>query len=193
MFRIVRRKPSSRVPIAPEMSGPPSTRDVADAWKTLSLVNEWIRHSDAKAGIALAFVGALATMLFNLVGDFHERSAGFDVLVFSTCFLLLVGGILCGWTLTPRVRDTQEVPESTPNRLFFVSIAREYNRREYREALNRLTLMSDSLLEDLADQIHANARISTIKSRCAKWAIRAVLSAALCVALIAAIVGMNTR
>lgn len=33
-------------------------------------VNEWIRHSDAKAGVTLVFIGVLGTMLFNLVREF---------------------------------------------------------------------------------------------------------------------------
>ena len=33
------------------------------------MVNEWIRHSDAKASVTLAFTGVMATMTYNLAKD----------------------------------------------------------------------------------------------------------------------------
>lgn len=75
------------------------------AWKTLALMNEWIRHSDAKAGVTLAFAGVMATTTFNLAKDFTPRSVVFDSLVVIACILLICTGALCGWTLTPRVKD----------------------------------------------------------------------------------------
>ena len=51
------------------------------AWKLLGLVNEWIRHSDAKAGVTLAFTGVLGAMAFNLAKDFEQRSFLFDSVV----------------------------------------------------------------------------------------------------------------
>ncbi len=163
------------------------------AWKLLSLVNEWIRHSDAKAGVTLAFVGVLGTMLFNLVREFTQRSPIFDVVVVAACALLVLTAALCGWTLTPRVNDKDAAPEAI-NRVFFASIARHFrgDRPGYTEVLGTLTADPRELVRDLADQVHANAKIATLKAKYVKWAIRSALAAGACGAAVAIIVGIES-
>lgn len=162
------------------------------AWKLLSLTNEWIRHSDAKAGVTLAFTGALGTMLFNLASDFAARSAFFDVTVVLAGVLLALTALFCGLTLTPRIKDTDADPEVI-NRLFFASITRHFQDRrpEYAEVLGALTNSPTELVRDLADQIHANARIATVKAEFATRAIRAALVAGVAVAIVAVIIGVT--
>lgn len=176
----------------PSHAGRPTPPDPDHAWKTLSLVNEWIRHSDAKAGVTLAFTGALGAMLFSLVGGFTARSLLFDSVVVAGCALLLLTAALCAWTLTPRVNDRDADPESI-NRLFFASISRHFQgeRLRYTEVFSTLTSDPHELVKDLADQIHANAKIATLKARYAKWAIRSALMAGVCVATVALVVGID--
>ena len=163
------------------------------AWKALSLVNEWIRHSDTKAGVTLAFTGVLATMTFNLVKDFASRSTLFDVFVAVACTLLVLTGALCGWTLTPRVND-KDADHEVINRLFFVSISRNFNgkRQQYIDVLHTLTANPTELTRDLADQVHANARIASVKATSAKWAIRSALATGAAVAAIAIFIVTRT-
>ena len=160
------------------------------AWKTLALMNEWIRHSDAKAGVTLAFTGVMATTTFNLAKDFSSRTALFDTLVVIACFLLLMTGAMCGWTLTPRVKD-KDADRDVINRLFFASIDRNFRgkRQEYSEVLHTLTSNPVELTKDLADQIHVNARIATVKATAAKWAIRCAHVAGAAIADLAHVVG----
>lgn len=162
------------------------------AWKALALVNEWIRHSDAKAGVTLAFTGVLGTMTFNLAKGFEPRSAAFDILVIIACTLLVLTGALCGWTLTPRVND-KDADRDAINRLFFASISRNFNgkRRQYSDVLHTLTANPAELTRDLADQIHANAKIATVKARFAKWAIRSALATGAAVAALAIVMGVT--
>jgi len=166
--------------------------DPDHAWKLLSLVNEWIRHSDAKAGVTLAFTAFLGTALFNLVRDFTERNFLFDVSVVLGCTSLLAAAALCTLTLTPRVNDRDADPEAI-NRLFFSSIAKHFKgqRPRYKEVLSTLTADSSELIADLADQIHANAKIATVKARWVKWAMRAALVAGGCTGLTAALIGIE--
>jgi len=181
--------PASEPKRSPAVGAPP---DPDHAWKALSLVNEWIRHSDAKAGVTLAFTGALGAMLFNLVRESTTRSFPYDVVVIAgCCFLLLTAG-LCAWTLTPRVNDRDADPESI-NRLFFASISRHFKgeRLRYTEVISTLTSDPRELVKDLADQIHANARIATLKAKYAKWAIRSALISGACVAAVALIIGVD--
>lgn len=166
--------------------------DPDHAWKTLALMNEWIRHSDVKAGVTLAFTGVMATTTFNLAKDFTPRTAVFDSAVVIACLLLTFTGALCGWTLTPRLKD-KDVDRDAINRLFFVSIHRNFRgkRQEYREALRTLSSDPVELTKDLADQIHVNARIATIKATAAKWAIRCALAAGAAIAFLAFVVGVT--
>lgn len=166
--------------------------DPDHAWKALALVNEWIRHSDAKAGVTLAFTGVLGTMTFNLAKDFEARSPTFDVLVVVACALLALTGGLCGWTLTPRVNDNDAARDAI-NRLFFASISRNFKgkREEYADVLHTLTANPVELTRDLADQIHANARIATVKAQFAKWAVRSALAAGGTIAALAIVIGIT--
>lgn len=163
------------------------------AWKTLSLVNEWIRHSDAKAGVTLAFTGVLATIVFNLVKDYDRRSTTFDVFAVIACSLLALTATLCGWALTPRVNDRDADPVSI-NRLYFGSISHHFKgkRLEYSNVLSTLTADPSELIKDLAAQIHANAKIATTKARAAKWAIRSALATGAVVAALAITVGVSS-
>ncbi|WP_114856563.1 Pycsar system effector family protein [Brachybacterium sp. YJGR34] len=155
-------------------------------------MNEWIRHSDAKAGVTLAFTGVLATMTFNLVKDFQPRDAMFDAVTVAACVLLVLTAALCAWTLTPRLKD-RDTDNEAINRLFFASIDRHFRgeRKRYSEVLRTLTADPVELVADLADQIHANARIATVKATCARWAIRSALAAGAAVALLAVLVGIT--
>ncbi|MFC4630532.1 Pycsar system effector family protein [Promicromonospora alba] len=155
-------------------------------------MNEWIRHSDAKAGVTLAFTGVMATTTFNLAKDFTHRSAVFDSLVVIVCLLLITTGAFCGWTLTPRVKD-KDVARDAINRLFFASIDRNFRgkRQEYSEVLHTLTSDPVELTKDLADQIHVNARIATVKATAVKWAIRCALAASATIAALALVIGIT--
>lgn len=162
------------------------------AWKTLALMNEWIRHSDAKAGATLAFTGVMATILFNLTNDFAPRTVVFDSLVAIACLLLICTGTLCGWTLTPRLKDT-DANRDAINSLFFASIDQNFRgrRQEYSEVLQTLTSDPVELTKDLADQVHANARIATVKADAAKWAIRFALASGATIAILALVIGIT--
>lgn len=177
-------------PHDPPTPASPTEPNPDHAWKTLALMNEWIRHSDAKAGVTLAFTGALATMTFNLAKDFEDRNLFFDALVLVVCLLLVVTGCLCGWTLTPRVKN-KEVGQAGVNLLFFMSIEHSFRhkRRQYSDELRILTSDHTQLTRELADQIHANARIATVKSNTVAWAIRSALGVGVAVAALATIVG----
>lgn len=162
------------------------------AWKLLSLVNEWIRHSDSKAAITLAFTGAMATLLFNLARTIETRTPFVDVLVVASCVLVATTGGLCGLTLTPRVDDKDADPQAI-NRIFYVSIATNYRGRrpEYKDVLHTLSANPAELIRDLADQIHANSKIATTKALFAKWAIRSGLAAGLAIAITAAVIELS--
>lgn len=66
----------------------PKTPNPEHAWRTLVLMNEWIRHSDAKAGVTLALAGVLGTMVSNLSEEIREWTRFSASVVIITCFSL---------------------------------------------------------------------------------------------------------
>ena len=80
------------------------------------------------------------------------------------------------------------------NRLFFASISRHFkgDRPRYGAVLETLTSDPRELVRDLADQIHANATIATLKAKYAKWAIRSALASGAAVAALATTIGITS-
>jgi Family of unknown function (DUF5706) len=189
-------RPRNRRAIPPTLADPGPAEAVATVnaehgWKLLSLVNEWIRFADAKAGATLAFAGAMGTLLFNLVKNLTQTGCLLDVTVVATCVLLFAAVLLAGWAIAPRMKDKDVVPD-TISRLFFASIAKTYKgkRVEYRDEVKRLTTDTESLVLELADQIHANAGIATTKTQRVTWAVRSALASGVLLAIVTIQVGL---
>ena len=161
--------------------------DPEHAWKLLSLVNEWIRHADAKATVTLAFTGALGTLLYNMVKSLASTDPWENGVTIVAALALLGAGVLAGVTLTPRTRTKNHGEPPRVNRLYFAHITDHFgdSRSAYRDVLRALTVAPDDLTGDIADQIHANAEIATIKNKVVTWAIRCVLLAGVSVGTLA--------
>lgn len=155
------------------------------AWKALSVTNEWIRHADSKAAVTLAFAGATATIVFNLVNGHTPGTCSLKVFACLSALAIVAAVISAGCALLPRVNRRRHGSRKTPgetlpsndtvNLLFFGDVYRNYAESlpSYREDLVGLTSERTKLTEQIADQIHANARIAAVKFR---WANRAIAS-----------------
>ena len=173
------------------------------AWKVLSITNEWIRHADAKTGVTLAFAGATATMLFNLLNrQGTVRTPGLWIASLIGVAAIMCTTVSAGLALIPRVKPRKVGGEEggsatgsqeVMNLLFFGDVQRVYadDRPTYREVLGTLTTDPERLTGQVADQIHANAHIATQKFRWADRAIRFELVAALAVGATALLVAMG--
>jgi hypothetical protein len=147
------------------------------------VTNEWIRHADTKTGVTLAFVGATATALFNLVKDEDHWTALLAAAV-GACGLSLVvsAGFAC-LALFPRIKGrvpkSDEPDEDAVNLLFFGDIAGHYaqDRPTYLQVLSTLTGNPTRLTRQIAAQIHENAHIATTKFRYVNRSITAELIA----------------
>lgn len=157
------------------------------AWKVLSLVNEWIRHADSKAGVTLGFTGVMATMTYNLAraADFTSVLAVTTLLVAG--ILLIATGFLCAFTLIPRT-DDDDIPQEEKSRIFFGSVTSNFTRSQYRLELSKLIGDSDQLVREIADQIHTNSTIASVKSRFARRAVATALLSGLAVIAFAIVV-----
>ncbi|MGO1291806.1 MAG: Pycsar system effector family protein [Brevibacterium linens] len=167
--------------------------DPDNAWNTLHLMQDMIRHSDVKAGVALAFVGALATITFDLTRVDSDPSNLSIAIIGLTCALLIASGVLCGLTLSPRLIAPNDDSHAV-NHLFFIDISTRFRGQpnEFASEFSSLIRDRDRLVIEIAQEIHANAQIATVKSRWVKRAIRTALAAAGMVAILAIQVGIST-
>lgn len=181
--------------------------DPDQAWKSLNLVNDWIRHADAKVGATLAVSGVSAAMLYNLVRGQHNP--GF--LLSSAAVIAGVATGLAGGSaalaLMPRLaletkftqwRSCRDVameelgPRDDPvNLLFFSNVAKQYDgdAPSYIELLCALTADREKLTRQIAHQVHANATVAHRKFIWADRAIRLIVIALLVLAIVAVMIG----
>lgn len=194
--------------IAPEDSPQPD-----QAWKALGLVNDWIKHADAKVGATLAFSGAVAVMLFNLVKNQDEPSWPLSFASVLCAAAVVGAGGSAALALMPRlsiatrwnkraarqaagpvtVSAAAEVKEDPVNLLFFSDIARGYDgdSPSYVEILRSLTSDSERLTRQIAHQVHANATVAHRKFAWADRAIKFLALSLMLVAVVGTIVGLK--
>jgi hypothetical protein len=183
------------------------------AWKALSLVNDWIKHADAKVGATLAVSGVIAVMLYNLVKDQHQPGCALSLFTVLCAAAVVLAGGSASLALMPRLaivskweqRAVRRVakaasvvapdePQEDPiNLLFFSNIAKEYDRDgpTYVEVLSSLTSDRERLTRQIAHQVHANATVAHRKFTWADRAIRSLVVALALLGVVAVIVGLR--
>jgi hypothetical protein len=156
----------------PDVESDPDVRpdpEPDQAWKALSLVNDWIRHAETKTAGTLAATGVAAGVLYNLVRGWDGISAVGAFFAF-VCGIALVGSaVFCAITFAPRlrVRKRRGEPEDLSNRLFFKHIALSFkgDAPSYAQVLATLTSDPHELTRQIAHQVHANAGVAHAKFR----------------------------
>jgi hypothetical protein len=147
------------------------------AWKMLSLVNDWIKHAETKAAGTIAASGISAGVLYNLLKDLTDPGKWIEVPAAICGVLVSIAGLAAAWALRPRLWSREE-PTSN---LYFDHIARRHGRREggaaYGETVRALSAADAKLVGEIAGQIWANARVARAKYRWANIGLSAVLLA----------------
>jgi len=174
----------------PEVEGVVEVADPDQAWKALTLVNDWIKHAEAKTGASLAVAGVTGGVLYNLVKDQHDPGPALWTAAVVCGVAVLAAGTASALALMPRLRlsRTEEEPVS---RLFFSHIARKYKNDSpsYVEVLRTLTCQPEEVTRQIAHQVHANAVVAQRKFFWANWAVRALVVALAAAGVVAVIVG----
>jgi hypothetical protein len=117
---------------------PPGHREFL--WQTHRYTNEYIRFSDAKSGIAIAFSLAALGALYE-TGSFEALVAApirqwttYDQWVAAATVLLVFAGLSAGWSIRPRLSNKQ--PRGF---IFWESVRAHESETEYHAALARQT------------------------------------------------------
>ncbi len=178
------------------------------AWKTLALVNDWLRHSEAKAAACLAVDGVMAGLLYSLAHQEGDTRWGLTVTVATTAIALFASGVCCAFALVPRTWSAGGQATTTfhhhinlnyPNpmdqrvlpRLWEglptapLQHLRELDETEsraglaaYQQDLLSLTRSPDRVISELGTHIWANSRIAGVKYLWVGYATIAALAAA---------------
>ena len=178
------------------------------AWKTLALVNEWLRHSEAKAAACLAVDGVMAGLLYSLVQQVHGAEWWLTVAVATTAIAVFASGVCSAMALVPRTwsagghatttfhhhinltypnpTDTRVLPRlweglpTAPKQRL-----RELDESEsragltaYQQDLLSLTSSPERVISELGAHIWANSRIAGVKFLWVGYATISALAAA---------------
>ena len=183
-------------PTESQPQSPERLPDPDQAWKALSLVNDWIRHAEAKATATLAAAGVTGGVLYNLVHSQTHLSLALDIVATINVVTIIASAGSAVMALVPRltVRKAKPVrantravsqaptsgapiPEDPVNLLFFRDIARRYrgDAPTYTQVLSTLTSDPTKLTEYIGHQVHAN---SDVAHRKYGWANRAAVNLA---------------
>lgn len=142
------------------------------AWKTLTLVIDWIKQAETKAAATLAAAGVVGGVLYNLIKDESDPSWPLALASVLTGLGVIVAGICAGATFWPRLRHREE-PGSP---LFFHHIARKHAApTDYIAELSFLTGQAETLVKEIAEQVFWNSKVAHRKYQCASLAIKALL------------------
>ncbi len=157
--------------------------EAAEAWNAVGLVNEWVRHAEAKAATTLAASGVLSGVLYNLVKDQVGIGWTLKIAAPASASLIIVAAVCATVALWPRLRS-KDTPTSS---LYFDHIARRHphSSKAYIDELKALVANPSQLLEELGQQVWANARVARKKYFWAGWALVTLLGAALALAAVA--------
>ncbi|GAB1817683.1 Pycsar system effector family protein [Herbidospora sp. RD11066] len=141
-----------------------------DAWRALTLVIDWIKHAESKAGLTLAAAGAIGGILYALINGEKNASVGFVVAVIVTTVLLLISVACSAMVLRPRTRATAD-PSSL---LFYRHVAARYGKRPdaFTDDFGALIRDPDALLREVATQVWTNSLVADSKYR---WSSRSVV------------------
>jgi len=151
-------------------------------WDVFRTVNEFVRFSDTKAAIILAFAGGSAAFLSARADILHDiiRAHKVDGWGLTLYFAILVYLFALFFTVLAALRSVWPAlggVEEERSLIFFRHIAEDFKgkHREYAKALGDLD--DQSLAGQLAQQICANAAIATNKFHLVARAVRGLVVA----------------
>jgi hypothetical protein len=196
-------------PSAPSRQATPTgpTCDPDQAWKALTLVNDWVKHAETKSAATLAATGVSGGVLYNLVQQQRDPSLAVTIVGGICGAAIFLAGLFALLALTPRTNPLgglrKQPPTSTAsddegqedpvNLLFFGDITRRYgdDSPTYAEVLGALTSNPEELTRHIARQVHANAGVAHSKYEWAGRAIWALAVALISLAGVAVLVGQR--
>lgn len=150
---------------------------VTNAWNLLSLINDWVRHAEAKLNLVFTFLGVMLAGLItlSLSAEFSSHCA---VVTYTVAVVSVVLGItFAGIGALPRLREASrargEKSAGAGNLLYYADIDAKYGKKVglYISNTSQLLGDDDELTAQILQQVHSNSKVAVDKY---KWIRRAV-------------------
>ncbi|WP_436532787.1 Pycsar system effector family protein [Actinoplanes sp. HUAS TT8] len=169
MATVFRRRHAQTPPV-PEVRPEPTPED---AWRTLGLVVEWIKHAETKATATLASAGVAGGLLYTLINT-ADRPGGALIVVASICAAAITVAAVAGaMAILPRLGSRG----GHSGLIFYRSITDRFGTDAdgFTTAYTELVADRPALLAELTRQIWSNANVATRKYRALNVAVLALL------------------
>jgi hypothetical protein len=177
--RSIRSRPSLAEPSAAAVAS------TEEAWRTLGLVAEWIKHAEAKAAGLLAGAGVIAGVLYNLMSNRPHPGMALTVCASACAVFTLLAAVCAATALRPRLDVGGVRPGGL---LYFGHIARsEQGRTAYVEAFRALARDQDAMMGEVVGQVWSTARVAWQKYRWGSWGLWNLTLAMVCLAVTGAV------
>lgn len=172
--------------------------DASEAWQVLGLVNDWLKHAEAKAGLALATAGVLAGLLYNLVQDETEPPWWVVAPALASIGSIIGAGVCGAFAVLPR----RWRKRPAVSRIYYDHIARAYPQEgedetakiaEFKHDFALVTSSRQHLFDELATQVWANSHVATVKYKWSTLAILFVIVGAAALAVTAGAITLASR
>lgn len=179
---LLRRSPGQRRPVS-SPPPPPEPPAADDAWRTLMLVVEWVKHAETKAAATLASTGVVAGLLYALVSQAKKPGVAFAVVASATAAAVVVAAVSAGAALRPRL----SVGPAPLSLLYYRGITHRFPRDTdaYARAFTELIADRPAMLMELSGQIWGNATVASRKYRAVNTAITTLMLALVLLAVAA--------
>ncbi|WP_239146011.1 Pycsar system effector family protein [Actinoplanes couchii] len=153
-----RRRHAQVPPPPPEPDATPE-----DAWRTLLLVVEWIKHAESKAAATLAAAGVAGGLLYSLVNTATPRGPVLVVVASLCAATITVVAVAASMALVPRRRSGRD----PGGLIFYQGIADRFGTDApgFTRAYTDLVTDRPAFLHALTRQIWANANVAARKYR----------------------------
>lgn len=174
-----------------EVLAPAEVVNADHAWKALTLIVDWIKHAETKAGATLAASGVMGTALFNLVQNQTDPNWFLAAVAVLCSSSLLLAALFSALALRPRLQGKDEPTSS----IYFHHIARRHERKagagSYVRAFGDLTSDAEKLVAEIATQVWANAHVARQKYKWGSLGVVSALTALPSLAFVAIAVGIR--
>lgn len=157
---------------------------IQSAWALLGLVNDWVRHAEAKLGVVLAFLGALSAGLVALVIEIGHPSLTMALIEVTAAVLLMLSVGSAGSALLPQHAPQDQRTRANP--LYYGDIRAHYSSDEaaYLAELKSTLTNRSALVELIGRQVLANSAVAHRKFARANSAILLGLTASIAITVV---------
>lgn len=152
--------------VSPEQQ--PPVPNPEECWRVMVLINDWIKHADAKIAGILATAGVAAGVLYSVLQDIESPPMVVTVCGAATSVALIFGIFFAGLALRPRLWTTSPAT----SKIYFEHISRAYPKDRNGSGVNAFVsrlveLASDrgSMAAEVSAQVWALAHIAAAKYR----------------------------